>query len=147
MRTFIGWTLLLAVIPYGAYACYHPGHALGVIALVVSGGIFLRRGRIDRERMLQDSYAEPEWEMQPAPAQTPIPPAGRVPTFDASTEAVLVSSEPPPLPEPEPRPSNERRDEIRPPPLPPGEPRPVLKLVHTDGRRADIRDFRRRIAK
>ncbi|HTM68894.1 MAG TPA: hypothetical protein VL426_06380 [Candidatus Binatia bacterium] len=145
MRTFIGWSLLFCIIPYGIYASFHPGYAPGIVALAVAGGIMIRRARNERDHRLRALYAELDTPPK-VTVDTAIPGPPRVPTFPPQEFAAApeAPSEPPPQAQDR---TGERRDEIRPPPPEREEPRTVLKLVWSDGKRADVRDFRRRAAK
>ena len=150
MKRYIGWALLLSVIPYTVYACFHPEHVMGVTALAISGGLFLRRARDERmKKVMLAAVREPAAAVDVAiPAPPSLPKLDPIEVDAAAAEDVMAvgaRSIPPPLPPmPEFAPRTERRDEIRPPPL---KGRPALKLVHSDGKRADVRDFRHRIAK
>jgi len=140
MRTIVGYMLLALVFPYAFYAYFHPpasSHAMGIMALAIAGGLFLRRGRDDRRRRTET--VEPV----PAPAiETPVQPSPKVPAFEASTSR----PEEPAAADPEEGPRRER-DVMLPPAPDRSVMRPVLKLVHTDGKRTDVRDFRRKAAK
>lgn len=138
MRTTIGYMLLALIVPYAFYAYYQPqasGFGMGIAALAVGGGIFLRRGREDLRRKRR--------------SESPIPPDPRLPTFPPSAppkepDATEPKALPPPAPAEEPW---KERDVIIPPAPDKCAARPVLRLVWTDGRRADVRDFRRKAAK
>lgn len=135
MRLYIGLTLIFAAIPYAIYALTHGiRHPyMGILALVVSGGLMVRRS---------------EWwkrfVRRPGPRSVPpvhepvMPPNPRLPTIppvppDDDTKAA------PPLPaETQPR---RERETI----LPPKKAEQVmaqrghLKLIHSDGKPCDVR--------
>jgi hypothetical protein len=141
MRAIIGYVLLGLIFPTALYAYFHPptsAYGISIVALAVGGGIMLRRGRDDRRRRIA-AVPDPLPAAAPPAKQTPIPPAPPLPTFeDPGT---------PNDPEVRTEEAWKEGDVIFPPAPDKSAMRAVLKLVHTDGKRADVRDFRRKAAK
>ncbi|HTK04264.1 MAG TPA: hypothetical protein VL500_01670 [Candidatus Eisenbacteria bacterium] len=139
MRTIIGYVLLGMIFLTALYAYFHPpasAYAMSIVALAVAGGIMLRRGRDDRRRRERTLPEDPKLPTFPPLAPPPAPPA--------EDDSAAPKKETVPAPAPEPW---KERDVIIPPSPNKSAAGPVLRLVHTDGRRADVRDFRRKAAK
>lgn len=134
MRTKIGLVLLFIAVPYAGLGLFlgWQSVAMGATALIVSGGVLIARGA-RRKRPVPRTPSEPA-----------IPKAPRIPTMPPPAPDGPTASPP----EPERRPEGEwhEGEVILPPPPSKQAGPPKLMLVHSDGRRIDVRDFRRRAA-
>lgn len=136
MRTTIGIALLFLTVPYviAGLLLGWSSLAMGATALIVSGGVMIARGARRKRRVPGD------------PLDPAIPKAPRTPTLPPPSSPPDGPTASPPEPAPQPAGEWHEGDVILPPP--PSKPAgpPKLTLIHSDGRRVDVRDFRRRAA-
>ncbi len=132
MRTKIGYGLIALSVPYVVVGLLlgWDSLAMGATALILSGGVLVARDARRRRTV---------------PGGPAIPKAPRTPTIPpVPAKAPEETTAAPPAPAPDP--DWKEGDVILPPPPVRPSGTPKLTLIHSDGRRVDVRDFRRRAA-
>lgn len=136
MRTTKGVVLIALTIPHVVVGMLlgWGSLAMGATALVISGGVMIAR---DRKR---------KRDIPGVPLDPAIPKAPRTPTLPPPSGPPDGPTASPPEPAPLPAGEWHEGGVILPPPPPKPDGPPKLTLIHSDGRRVDVRDFRRRAA-
>lgn len=136
MRTKIGIGLMALSVPYVAAGLLLGWNslAMGATALIVSGGVLVARDR-KRKRVIPGGPLDPA-----------IPKAPRIPSLPPPSGPPGGPTASPPGPATQPAGKWHEGDVILPPPPPKPAGPTKLMLVHSDGMRVDVRDFRRRAA-